>query len=823
MKLGTFLPVGAMLLGAVAPAAAQEDSDPGEITDIEVPTLVLDDGGTEGPEESGDIDLANIVQSAARSVTTVQEAPAIVTVITEDEIKERRAKKLDELIDSAVPGFYRVGFQYGQFPHAAPRGQVQAVNLLHDGISMFEPFVNVATMHQVQPIELFKRIEVVTGPGGVLWGANSLLGIINVITKDAEDVDGVESGVDFGHGSGERKYFHGYVMAGKTNLFNDSSKLLVHGAFTTVQGQATQLPGHIFSQPLPNPNSPDFYGPLVTGEPPQTFMFSAFAKLTMGKTQIRVSVPFVERYLPAGFPGNIARDTLPDDSRPECQTGPVLVPGDGCTDKDKQGRESRIDAFERYAVIEYRTRIAGGKAGISAKASAVQFVRKFSHLAILPPTEGLLEGGLAFGFDATTYRPGVALDGDVEIGRKSRFLWGIEGFREFALNNVTEASRQGPGIAATFHGPYQLERLPVPCPREPDPDRPGMSRFVANCPLTFASPSDRTVFGAYLSPEVRPTKDLILGIGARLQVSPESLSTNPYKLTPTFGASAVYGFAGGKYHLKGQLTQGFRPPVFNNVNSNGEAMQLDGSRNLRVETSDGIQGELNGRVFKGERRIRELDFRVDYSYTRLRDLVYAQSGRYVNSAPRGINSAEALATLYIQGGHKLQLGYTWLNVATSDKGTSRNIPENWFNLLAVFNLVDGKLTGSTNLSVTGAMEDPNRLVEYRNLHYCQPGEMLPSGTPCVVGNIVVEGEEGAPYLVTQPTDLVLDRIPPTARLMLGLTYTPSDRLTFTADVFNAFGGYYYDSDIFGDYEPRLEFVPNPSPGFRAYVSAAYAY
>ena len=31
------------------------------------------------------------------------------------------------------------------------------------------------------------------------------------------------------------------------------------------------------------------------------------------------------------------------------------------------------------------------------------------------------------------------------------------------------------------------------------------------------------------------------------------------------------------------------------------------------------------------------------------------------------------------------------------------------------------------------------------------------------------------------------------------------------------------SDIFGEYEPRLEFVPNPSPGFRAYVSAAYTY
>ena len=43
-------------------------------------------------------------------------------------------------------------------------------------------------------METIKRVEMITGPGGVLWGSNSLLGILNVITKDAEDVEGVEIG-----------------------------------------------------------------------------------------------------------------------------------------------------------------------------------------------------------------------------------------------------------------------------------------------------------------------------------------------------------------------------------------------------------------------------------------------------------------------------------------------------------------------------------------------------------------------------------------------------------------------------------------------------
>src|SRR4029079_180548 len=102
---------------------------------------------------------------------------------------------------------------------------------------MIDTLVNTAAMNQVQPMELFKRVEVISGPGGVLWGSNSLLGIINVITKDAEDVDGVEVGVDAGHGDGDRRSLHGYVMAGKTHLWNDDSKLLVHASFTTLQGE----------------------------------------------------------------------------------------------------------------------------------------------------------------------------------------------------------------------------------------------------------------------------------------------------------------------------------------------------------------------------------------------------------------------------------------------------------------------------------------------------------------------------------------------------------------------------------------------------------
>ncbi len=821
MKVRTIVVAGAaLLLGG--PAAAQEE-DPG-VTDIEVPSVILDEvGDVEEGSDDSEIDLANIVQSAARGVTTVQEAPAIVTVITEEEIKERHAQTLTDLIDP-VPGYMRIMLLHHSFPHASVRGQVQASQFLHDGVSMFDPYVNTPTFNQVQPMELFKRVELITGPGGVLWGANSLLGIVNVITKDAEDVDGVEVGIKGGHGNGNREYLHGYVMAGKEELFSKDSKLLVHGSFKTFSGAGITMPQHMFSAPLPQPNSPVLYGPLTQADPPRSFMFTLFGKLTVGKAQLRVFAPFQERHTPGTFPGNIIRENIPADDRPECAWDgtpeDLLVEGDGCSDKAKASRDNQFNSFDRYAVLEYRTRMAGGKAGISAKTYLAQFVRDFEQIQVLSPIEGLLEGGLAFKADFSTYRAGAAIDGDVELPASVRLLYGAEAFHEMAPTRDLQ-SRQGDGIAAEFIAPYQLERLPLPCPIErdlSDPDNPS-TRLIPGCPLTFAFPSSRSVISGYVAPQWRPVKKLILDAGVRVSVAPESLGVNSYAATPTFAASAVYNFL-PDWHLKANFTQGFRPPVFNNLNANGEAVQLDGG-DLRTEKTDAGQAEVNARLFKGQRRIRELNFRADYSYTRLQDLIQISGGRYQNSGDRGIHSAEFLGKLYVQGGHRFELGYTWLRVDTADKGRFRQMPEHWFNFLGVFNLIDDKLSASTNLRVLGAHEDANRMIEHRDLHYCTAIEQNEGS--CMDGDVINTHDTTAPYTRSLPSELVMDRIPAVAELSFGVTWLPMASMAITAEVFNALNGRFYQPDLFGDYEPRLEFQPNPYEDLRAYLGAAYTY
>ncbi|MBA3461108.1 MAG: TonB-dependent receptor [Deltaproteobacteria bacterium] len=779
------------ILFAAATAHAQDATI---ITDVEVPTVVIEQTDAATGESDDDLDLANIVQSAAKGVTTVQEAPAIVTVVTADEIRDRQFQNIQDLY-STVPGWNSASLAFNTFPVPLVRGQVQAVQFLHDGLSLFDPYVNVSTTSRVQPMELVKRVEMITGPGGVLWGSNSLLGILNIITKDAEDIEGVEVGGQVGDGRGDRLMGRAYVMAGKSDMLGGKLKGFFHGSFETYDGAAQKFPQLLFHSALPQPNSPNVYGPLVTSDQPRSMLVSLNGKLTYGDLQLRVSFPFGARYNPVGLSGNPNLEAQAEDFRcPMGETDP------SCADARFLSRKNRQDTFDRYAVAEYRTRFAKGKAGITARGYLQQFVRGFDPLQVLTAS-GLLQGGLSFAVDLTAYRVGTGIDGDIELSKKVRLLYGAEAFNEFKIDNVTQ-SRQGQGTQSKLPAPYDINRLPLLCPRTTDPAT-GNLVPIADCPLTFGFPADRTVLGLYANPQYRPNKKLIFDLGARVQVAPEALGTLSYPVKTTVAGTVVWAFI-PNWHAKFNYAQGFRPPVFNNTITNGEAVNITGDPDLKVETSDSAQVEVNARIFKGQRRIRELAFRIDGSYTRLQNLIQIFSGAYTNTPQREIASGEFLGKLYIQGGHRLELGYTYLKVATEDKGLYRSLPEHQFTLGSVFTLVANKLSATSTLRVMGTAEDPNRLVEYRGSVFNDRGEPM---TPLEVNS----------------ADMVMDRLPPIADLSVGLLYMPTSKLTVKASVYNVLVGHFYQPDVNYDFEPHLEYLASPYEGFRAYLSAMYQY
>ena len=140
-----------------------------------------------------EIDLANVVTSAAKGVTTVQEAPAIITIITADEIKARGHPLRSTRRSRPSPAGIDITRSATRSTHAD--GARRRAGRCCSCATACRCSIRGATSRWIgrtQPLETIKRIEVVTGPGGVLWGANSFLGIVNLITKDAEDVNGLE-------------------------------------------------------------------------------------------------------------------------------------------------------------------------------------------------------------------------------------------------------------------------------------------------------------------------------------------------------------------------------------------------------------------------------------------------------------------------------------------------------------------------------------------------------------------------------------------------------------------------------------------------------
>jgi outer membrane receptor protein involved in Fe transport len=295
----------------------------------------------------------------------------------------------------------------------------------------------------------------------------------------------------------------------------------------------------------------------------------------------------------------------------------------------------------------------------------------------------------------------------------------------------------------------------------------------------------------------------------RLQAAPKiGTLDRSYGLTPTLSAAAVYEFTPG-WHLKFNYAEGFRPPVFQDTDSNGEAVQIDGDPNLAVETSRSGQAEINARLLKGVKRVRELDVRADYSYTELQNFIAFIGGRHANTGNRGIHSAEFLAKLYLKGGHRLELGYTFNYISMADKGAFYSMPNNWFNLSSV-NPLTSRLELATVLRVYGSLEDPNRRVESRGL------------TPDPLTGAAFTSNPMQTVAVL-PTEMVIDRMPPAAELQVGLRWQATDKAQLQATLYNAFSNERSSYDNSSDLEPRLEITPATFEAFRFFVSGTYTF
>lgn len=148
-------------------------------------------------------DLGNIkVTTVTKEPEEVWQTPAAVYVLTRNDIRRSGAVTLPDLLRT-VPGVEVAQIQSNNwavgirgFGSAFSRG----VLLLIDGRSAYtELYEGVYWDVQDMPLSDIERIEIIRGPGGTVWGANAVNGVINIITKGAQDTQGTEVSALSGH------------------------------------------------------------------------------------------------------------------------------------------------------------------------------------------------------------------------------------------------------------------------------------------------------------------------------------------------------------------------------------------------------------------------------------------------------------------------------------------------------------------------------------------------------------------------------------------------------------------------------------------------
>jgi iron complex outermembrane receptor protein len=131
-------------------------------------------------------------------------APSMASVVTAEDIAAMGATTIDEALES-VPGLHVTRSSIRYAPTYVIRGlggggQLNAqVLVLQNGIPVTIMFSGDKGITWTGvPVENIARIEVIRGPGSALYGADAYAGVINLITKTAEEISGTELGARSG-------------------------------------------------------------------------------------------------------------------------------------------------------------------------------------------------------------------------------------------------------------------------------------------------------------------------------------------------------------------------------------------------------------------------------------------------------------------------------------------------------------------------------------------------------------------------------------------------------------------------------------------------
>lgn len=201
---------GVMLSALAPPAASAQDSTR---TPRSLKQLSL--------EELMDVQ----VTSVSRRPELLSATASAIQVIAGEEIRRSGAASLAEALRLA-PNLQVAQVNSSQWVVTARGfGNVLSNKLLVllDGRTLYTPlYAGVFWDVQNPPLESIDRIEVISGPGGTLWGANAVNGVINIITKGSRETTGLYAEAGGGteqRGFGTLRYGGGLGIGGTARVY----------------------------------------------------------------------------------------------------------------------------------------------------------------------------------------------------------------------------------------------------------------------------------------------------------------------------------------------------------------------------------------------------------------------------------------------------------------------------------------------------------------------------------------------------------------------------------------------------------------------------
>lgn len=143
------------------------------------------------------LSLAELLQikvvSVAKRPEKLSDSPSAIQVITNDQLHRSGATNIPEALRHASN--LNIAQQNSHEWIISARGFSSDVGnkllVLMDGRTLYTPlFSGVFWDRQDYLLEDIDRVEVISGPGGTLWGANAVNGVINLLSKSAADTQG---------------------------------------------------------------------------------------------------------------------------------------------------------------------------------------------------------------------------------------------------------------------------------------------------------------------------------------------------------------------------------------------------------------------------------------------------------------------------------------------------------------------------------------------------------------------------------------------------------------------------------------------------------